>query len=139
MTSFLGGHAEGFNPAVAVASVAAAGSGVLLAFLIYGRTFNTSEVMARRLKPVHSLLANRYYVDWFYEDVLVRRVLYGGIARGSEWFDANVLDRVGNTLGWLGRNLGRAPAQLQSGQVQAYGAVIAGGLVVLMVGLWVWG
>ncbi|MBF8299251.1 MAG: NADH-ubiquinone oxidoreductase chain [Dehalococcoidia bacterium] len=139
MTDFLGGHPHKFDQAVAVLSTAAAGSGMVLAFLVYGRRATFTARVGSSFAPVYRLLVNRYYMDRLYEDVFVRKVLYSGIARGSEWVDVNVIDRVVNTLGWLGRNLGRAPAQLQTGQVQAYGAVATAGLVVLVIGFWVWG
>ena len=131
------GHHE-LDATVAMLSIGAAGSGILLAFLMYGMKAISAERVGRAFKPAHVVLANRYYMDRLYEDILIRKGLYAGLSRGAEWVDANVIDRVGNGLGWLGRNLGRAPAQLQTGQVQVYGAVITAGLIVLVVGFWVW-
>ena len=138
MFGLLGHPAHEFDPTVAVLSTVAAGSGILLAWAVYVQNVISAESIGRAFKPAYIMLANRYYVDYLYEDILVRKVLYGTIARGSEWIDANIVDRVFNTVGWIGRNVGRIPAQFQTGQVQAYGAVLTVGLMLLVVGFWIW-
>ena len=138
MSEFLDEHAHEFDGMVALLSIGAAGAGIVLAWAMYAQKAISPESVGRAFKPVYTVLANRYYVDYLYEDILIRKVLYGGIARGSEWVDSNIVDRFGNTVGWVVRNLGRAPAQLQTGQVQAYGAVITAGLLLLVAGFWVW-
>jgi NADH:ubiquinone oxidoreductase subunit 5 (subunit L)/multisubunit Na+/H+ antiporter MnhA subunit len=91
------------------------------------------------MKPVHTLLANRYYIDYFYERIIVGRVLYGGVGVIAEFVDTHVVDRTGNFVGAVGRNVGRLPGAMQNGQVQAYSAVISVGLVLLLGAFWIWG
>ena len=96
----------------------------------------------------YTVLANKYYLDWLYEDVIVAAVK-GPIARGTYWFNQNVIDAVVNWAGtssvtagkWIYRNVdqkvidgavdGTATASeatgeelrlMQTGKVQQYGA-----------------
>ncbi|MFM7898345.1 MAG: hypothetical protein ACKO97_05190, partial [Actinomycetota bacterium] len=41
----------------------------------------------------HSFLVNKYYLDHFYEKVVVRSVAYP-ISRAAYWFNQNILDGV---------------------------------------------
>ena len=83
--------------------------------------------------PVHTLVSKKYYVDALYEDAVVRRVFYRAVAGTLDWLDRNVVDGFVDTLGWIFRNIGSAIGRLQTGQVQAYGAVIAlGGLLIIL-------
>ena len=81
------------------------------------------------------MLSRKYYFDEAYETVLVTRSLYGGVARGLDWFDKSVVDRVANLAGWFGANTGSALRQVQTGQLQGYGAAISVGIV-LIIGLY---
>jgi NADH:ubiquinone oxidoreductase subunit 5 (subunit L)/multisubunit Na+/H+ antiporter MnhA subunit len=79
---------------------------------------------------VHTLVANRYYIDALYENVIVRDLLYRNICRGLQWFDTNVIDFTVNGSGELARYVGDRLRWVQSGSVQAYGTVGFAGLVV---------
>ena len=84
--------------------------------------------------PIYTLLARKYFVDELYEGVIVRRVFYRFFAGVTDWLDRNVVDGLVDLAGWLTRQIGRLVAQLQTGQVQFYGAVIVLGAVLILVG-----
>ena len=86
--------------------------------------------------PIHRILARKYYMDEIYETGIVRKVGLGIVARGGDIFDRNVVDRIVNIVGSLGRNFGGGIAKLQTGQVQAYGVGIFVGLIVIMAVFW---
>ena len=83
---------------------------------------------------MHTLLSQKYYVDALYEDALVRRAFYRNFAGAVDWLDRNVVDGLVDTVGWIFRNLGPVIGRLQTGQVQAYGAVIAFGTLLIILG-----
>ena len=93
----------------------------------------SAEAMGRRLRPAHALLSNRYYIDNLYEGLIVRRLLYRGLFRVTDWLDARVVDGAVDLAGWSGRNVSRAVAQLQTGNTQAYGVGITFGIVIILV------
>ena len=126
-----------FDVALAVVSSVVAVGGIFLAYMMYYRRSWSADAMGERLKPIHTLLSRKYYFDELYEDVLVRAVLYRGVARALDWADKSVVDRIANLIGWFGANVGGALRQIQTGQLQQYGAAISVGILVI-VGLYLW-
>ena len=85
-------------------------------------------------RPIHSLLSQKYYVDALYEVAVVRWAFYRIVAGSLDWLDRNLVDGTVDAVGWIFRNIGSAIGRLQTGQVQAYGTVIAlGSLLILLV------
>ena len=91
-----------------------------------------------RLGPIHTLLARKYFMDELYEGLLVRRLFYRSFAAATDWIDRSFVDGFVDLVGGLCRNGGRLVAQLQTGQVQFYGAVIVLGAVLMLVGFLVY-
>jgi NADH-quinone oxidoreductase subunit L len=126
---------HGFSRWLATVSTVLAVVGLAAAAVIYLRRGETDKRdPLEEAGPVHTLLSNKYYVDALYEDTLVRRVLYGNVAGVLDWLDRNVVDGTVDTLGWISRNIGPAVGRLQTGQVQAYGAAIALGILLIVLG-----
>ena len=132
LSEFLGEKTPTFNWGVAVGSTALALAGVGLATLMYRTRLVSADRLSRAVRPVHVLLTQRYYMDHLYEGLVVRRLLYRGFFRFVDWLDVHVVDGTVDLVGWFGRNAGRALAQLQTGQLQAYGVGIALGIVVTL-------
>ena len=84
--------------------------------------------------PLHTLLFQKYYLDVLYEDLVVRRWFYRGLAGITDWLDRNLVDGFVDLIGGTFRNAGRAVAQLQTGQVQFYGTVVVLGAVLILLG-----
>ena len=84
--------------------------------------------------PVYLVLSRKYFVDELYERIVVRRLFYRFIAGITDWLDRNLVDGLFDLVAWMTRQAGRLVAQLQTGQVQFYGAVIALGAVLILVG-----
>ncbi len=131
-SEFLGEKTPSFNWGVAAGSTALALAGVGLATLMYRTRLASADRLSRAVRPVHVLLTQRYYMDHFYEGLVVRRLLYRGLFRITDWVDVRIVDGIVDLVGWLGRNVGRAMAQLQTGQAQAYGVGISLGIVVTL-------
>jgi NADH-quinone oxidoreductase subunit L len=105
--------------------------GVLLAWLDFGRPSSARTGFIARVPSVERLFLNGWYVDAFYDAVVVRgTVLVATILHAAEvrLFDGN-FDRFG--FGMLG--LGSASRRLQNGWVQFYGgwaAIVLGAVAV---------
>ena len=84
--------------------------------------------------PIYKVLSRKYFVDELYEGLIVRRVFYRFFAGLTDWLDRSVVDGIVDLTAWLTRQVGRLVAQLQTGQVQFYGAVIVLGAVLILVG-----
>ena len=82
--------------------------------------------------PVHTLLSEKYYIDALYENVVVRRSFYRIFAGTVDWLERNLVDGAVDLIGWVFRNIGTALGRLQTGQVQAYGTVIAFGTLIII-------
>jgi NADH-quinone oxidoreductase subunit L len=124
-------ESEAFNLPLAVISTALAAGGIILAYAMYKARAISPEAVGSAFKPIYVLLYRKYYFDELYEDVIVRRVFYGGLAYMLDWFDRSVVDRIANFMGWLGANTGSALRQVQTGQLQAYGMAISIGILVI--------
>ena len=141
------GHPETppFHWVIALISTATAGVGIGLAWLLYHylpsrsrRDLRTEEPLTRG-RQLHTLLYRKYFVDELYEDWLVRRGFYRAFAGAVDWLDRNGVDRLVDCIASVFRNAGRPLAQLQTGQVQFYGAVIVLGGVLILVGYLIFG
>ena len=139
MSEFLGGEGEAFSSRVAAISSGVGAAGIVTAYLMYVRRSIAAEAVGRAFRPLYVLFSQKYYMDHLYETLFTARFFYGGAARMLDWTDTNVVDRGVNSIGWVGRNFGRLPALLQTGQLQVYGAVISAGLVVILAAFWIWG
>ena len=71
-------------------------------------------------------------MDYLYETIIVRQVLFRGLFSLSDWADRRLVDGLADLVALLGRNGGRFVAQLQTGQVQAYGVGVAVGVIALL-------
>jgi NADH-quinone oxidoreductase subunit L len=123
---FLGGHSLSFDFSIALLSSSIAIIGLIVGYVVYGTKFLPPSKVT--LHPVYKFVANKYYLDYLYEKVLVERIFYRVIARSLEWVDGSVVDKVIGVIAWAGRNGGKPVAALQVGQLQAYGLSIALGV-----------
>jgi NADH-quinone oxidoreductase subunit L len=132
LTHFLGVDAESFNWPVAILSTALSLAGIALAYLMYVSRHVSTERLGQTLRPAYVLLSRKYYFDEFYEGILTIRVVYGWLARSLDWADKVIVDGVVRDIDRLGRNVGRAMAQAQTGQVQGYGVAISVGVLAML-------
>ena len=131
------GHAEtlDFSRWMATISTVAALSGIGLAVLIYLRRRDQRADPLSKVKPVHTLLSEKYYMDTLYEDVMVRKGFFKYFAGILDWTDANLVDGIVDRIGWFFQNIGSAIGKLQSGHVQGYATGIAFGVLVIILAL----
>ena len=126
-----------FDVALAAISTVVAVAGIFVAYMMYFRRAWSAKALTEHTGAIHTLLSRKYYFDEFYEDLLVGKLFYSGVARLLDWADKNIVDRVANMIGWLGANVGGALRQFQTGQLQQYGAAISIGILVI-IGMYLW-
>ncbi|PKB79932.1 MAG: NADH-quinone oxidoreductase subunit L [SAR202 cluster bacterium Io17-Chloro-G9] len=124
-----------FNLWMALVSTAIALAGAGAAYLLYERRSAVDRDPLEIAGPLHRLLAQKYYLDALYEGLAVRRVFYRAFAGTVDWLDRNLVDRAVDLVGGLFQNSGRLfLTPLQTGQVQTYGAVVALGVLAILIG-----
>jgi NADH-quinone oxidoreductase subunit L len=114
----------------------AAGSSALVALGLLGAWYawvlrpQVPRLAAERLRPVHALLVNKYYLDDLYQAIINNVVLFG--AGLVAWFDRNVVNDTGvNGPGLTTRFLGYMLKFQQTGKLPNYALAIIVGVVVL--------
>jgi NADH-quinone oxidoreductase subunit L len=125
----------GFKVGIAASSVALALGGFFVAWAIYGARLVSADAVRRAFGPIHQLVANKYYLDWLYEDIIVKRVFIGGISRGLDLFDRYVVDGTVNATAWTTNFTAQRLRLAQAGQLQIYGAAIVVGVVLITLGI----
>jgi NADH-quinone oxidoreductase subunit L len=142
-----------------LASLIAAGIGLLLAWLMYLKRFLSVESLAKALRPLYNLSLNKYYIDEIYD-----RILYRPFMKLADWvaymdwdvYDKYVINGFGRATVWLsklvgiadyegldqcivdsfGRNtqrLGGTLKKLQTGKIQNYVLFAALAIVIILI------
>ncbi len=139
-------------------SLAVAGTGILLAGFLYLVATALPGRIAAAFPTVHAFLMAKWRFDELYRQVPVLLTL--DLSYAAAWFDRNVVDRIVNAVGSLGRAVslvagafdaivvdglvngtadtvaawGHSLRRIQTGQLQAYVALLAWGAIGLV--LW---
>jgi NADH-quinone oxidoreductase subunit L len=112
-------------------------SGVLAAYYMYMVNPAVPAAFARALKPIMTLLENKYYLDWFNENVLARsaRGIGIGLWKGG---DQGVIEGGVVNASWkLVGLISGVVRKLQSGYIYHYALVMILGIFVLVT-MFVW-
>jgi len=120
---------------IAAASTAMGAAGLGVAWLIYGARVVRSEQIGRMLEPIPEILENKYYLDWLYEELLVRRMLLGGAAMLLALWDKYVIDGAVNGVATAARWSADQARLAQAGQAQLYASVMLIGVVGAIAGI----
>jgi NADH-quinone oxidoreductase subunit L len=107
-------------------------SGVVLAYYMYLVNPSLPAAIKRKFQPVYTLLENKYYLDWFNENVLARgtRALGSGLWKGGDQMiiDGALVNGSWKLVGWVSGVVRR----LQSGYIYHYAFGMIIGIFVLM-------
>lgn len=87
----------GFNFIPMAISIIAGLTGILLAYLMYGRKVVPTDWFYKYVKPYYRVLVNKYYMDNFNSAVFVRPTLK--LANLINKFDKNIIDGFINLIG----------------------------------------
>ena len=128
----------------------------LSALFYYWRRFS-AEAVAARLRPIYTLLWNKYYFDELYDGVLVALTVAGskvlglfdlrfidgivngvgiavqaGCSRVAGWFDNTFVDGLVNLVARITWAIGGRVRRVQTGMIQNYLLAVLGGVVLLI-------
>ena len=107
-------------------------AGVVLAYYMYLVNPALPAAIKRKFQPIYTLLENKYYLDWFNENVLARgtRALGTGLWKGGDQMiiDGALVNGSWRLVGWVSGVVRR----LQSGYIYHYAFGMIIGIFVLM-------
>ena len=124
-----------FNFVIAAASTAAGLAGLGVAWLVYGEKVVKAEDIRHYAEPLPEILENKYYLDYLYEDVVVKRGVLGGVAFLLSLWDKYVIDGVVNSVATVARWSGDQVRLAQAGQAQLYATAMFIGVVGAIAGI----
>ncbi|WP_332815642.1 NADH-quinone oxidoreductase subunit L [Ramlibacter sp.] len=109
-----------------------AAAGVALAYYLYMVNTALPAKIARAFRPLYTILDNKYYMDWFNENVIARltRGIGIGLWKGGDQavIDGAVVNGSAQLVGWFAGVVRRA----QSGYLYHYALAMLLGIFVLM-------
>jgi NADH-quinone oxidoreductase subunit L len=108
-------------------------AGILLARAMYGTGRISPERIGARFQALYRLFLNKYWMDELYENIIVKKVLLGGLFAGLRKVDTNVVDGVVNGAANNTAESGRVLRRTQTGQLQLYGLFIGLGAAVIAI------
>jgi len=124
-------HSLGLEYGLMITSVVAAGIGILLAFVFYISKPERPKKMAGRFPGIYNTLFNKYYVDEFYNAVIVQPL----ISLGTFFWritDLRGVDGLANgsaaLIGWLSSKF----RLLHTGLFRNYALIFALGVIILL-------
>ncbi|MFC5519418.1 NADH-quinone oxidoreductase subunit L [Polaromonas jejuensis] len=107
-------------------------SGVVLSYYMYLVNPALPAAIKRKVQPIHTLLENKYYFDWFNENVIARgtRLLGTALWKGGDeaLIDGAFVNGSWKLVGWVSSVIRR----LQSGYIYHYAFGMILGVFVLM-------
>jgi NADH-quinone oxidoreductase subunit L len=107
-------------------------AGVVVAWYFYLVKPSIPAAIKARLMPLFTVLDNKYYMDWFNENVLARgaRLLGTGLWKGGDQavIDGGIVDGSWKAVGWFSRWV----RGLQTGYIYNYALAMIVGVFVLM-------
>ncbi len=117
---------------LAAVSTAVALLGLSVAWFFYYRKPGTASALARRVQPVYSLVAHKFYIDEIYHAIFVLGL--GAFSTGIlyHFIDAFSIDGSGRFATWIAQDLGEATRRVQSGNLRSYAGWLALGAACVM-------
>jgi NADH-quinone oxidoreductase subunit L len=107
-------------------------AGVVSAYYLYMVNPALPAAIKRRAAPIYTLLENKYYLDWFNENVLARgaRALGTGLWKGGDekLIDGALVNGSWKLVGWVSGMV----RQLQTGYIYHYALAMIVGIFILI-------
>jgi NADH-quinone oxidoreductase subunit L len=107
-------------------------AGIVLAAFFWLRTPYGADSIARAMKPIHTLLLNKYWIDELYDAVFVQPIKQISTFVLWKGADAGLIDGTVNGVGALVRGTSAGVRRLQTGSVRAYAASLFVGVVLIL-------
>ena len=113
-------------------SIAAAGLGALLSYVMYIKKEGSAAKFAKAIGPVDRLVSNKYFVDEAYFAAIINPLVRASKALWF-YFDVNFVDRFSYFLTGIVTDSGKVSAKMQNGNLQTYALVMVVGFVFALI------
>ncbi|MEA1980463.1 MAG: NADH-quinone oxidoreductase subunit L [candidate division Zixibacteria bacterium] len=113
------------------ASVALVLIAIFLARLFYNKKPELATNFQQKLKGIHKLLLNKYYVDEIYGAVIIRPLVYFSLFLWK-FIDVVIIDGFLNGMATLYNDISETLRQGQSGKLRSYATIFAGGVILIL-------
>jgi NADH-quinone oxidoreductase subunit L len=110
-------------------SLVAAGLGILIAWWFYLKSPGVPEQLAATFSGLYQTLVNKYWVDEFYNWLIVRPIAVGSDKVLWQRVDTGMIDGAVNGSAEAASDLGRILRRMQSGEIRSYAAWVLAGAV----------
>ena len=110
---------------LAFVSIFTAALGFFVAFYFYVLKPGTSKALTAKLKPVHSLLENKFYIDEIYATFIVAPIMMVSRLMLAGLVDKGVVNGVPAATSAGVRGLGSLTRRMQSGNIRSYAGWLA--------------
>ena len=118
----------GLEMTLMVVSVLLASISAFIAFYMYALRPNIPVTLATKLRPLHNLVANKYYIDEFYQLAFIQPLIKFSRVLWTK-ADIGFIDRSTYKLTDFIKSAGEGLRSLQTGQLQSYTLMIVVGVV----------
>jgi len=125
----------GFKLWIAASSVALGMAGLLTSYLIYQVRILDPQRIRAFLEPLPEILENRYYLDYLYEQVFLKLIIFGAAGWVLAVWDKYVIDGVVNGVGRATTWVSEQAKYAQAGQAQLYAGVMFFGTIAAVIGI----
>jgi NADH-quinone oxidoreductase subunit L len=126
--------AEGKEPEWLGWAMDAAGlGGIAFAWLFYVAAPKLPDTLVGAIRPIYTLIYNKYFVDELYDAAIVEPVIDGSRTLLWRAADVRIIDGAVNGIGKTARGIGGLLKLPQSGFIRSYAAwVVAGAIAVII-------
>jgi NADH-quinone oxidoreductase subunit L len=114
-----------------ISTVAAAAVVAFAVRYVGGRSIVPAADDTTELTGVSKVLYNKYYIDEFYDRVVVRPIVQGSRFCWKV-IDSLLIDGVVNAVGWIAKAFGWGISMFQSGSVNTYAFILTVGVLVIL-------
>ena len=123
---------------LAAVAVGAALLGLAVAYWLYLKRPEKSEALAKSLRPIHTTLLNKYYVDELYARAIVNPLVW--ISTNIFWKAADVagIDGAVNGIASGATSIGDGSRHTQSGNTRSYAVWVVVGAVIVLAVIFFW-
>jgi NADH-quinone oxidoreductase subunit L len=118
---------HGLEITLAAISLLTATLGIFVAWLFYYLKPGTATELARKLKPVYSLLNHKYWVDEIYGRLIIAPLLGFSRIFLNGFVDGGIVQGTGSSLAASTRGGGWLVRRIQSGNIRSYAGWLAVG------------
>jgi NADH-quinone oxidoreductase subunit L len=128
---------ESLESSLTMVSVAAAGLGLFLAWLLYYRRPKLPQQIAESLGGFYKAVLNKYYVDELYATLFVKPLVDGSTRILWHTIDQGVIDATLDDTADSARDVSDSARRMQSGNIRSYaGWVAVGAAAVIAYMIW---